>query len=126
MAGEEGRQPRRDLALPERHRRGEADLSARLGQRLAHRRRRLLGLVHHALAALVERLAHLGEAHLARGPAQELRAEPALEPRHLPAHRGVGQAEPRGRRGEAARRDDLGEQHHRRGVQARGIFSHEK
>ena len=123
---QEGGQAGRELAVPERHRRGEPDLPARLGLRLAHRRGRLLGLLHDALTARVERLAHVREAHLARRAPQQVGTEPALETRDLAAHRGIGDAEPAGRLREAARRDHLCEHHHRRGVQARPIFSHEQ
>ena len=99
MAGEEVGQARRELAVAERHRRGEADLPPRRGLEPGHGSLGIGHLLDDPLAAAMEDLAHLGEAHAPRGPAQELGAQPLLEGRDLAADGGFGDPElPGGRR----------------------------
>jgi hypothetical protein len=68
------------------------------------------------LAALVERLAVLGQLHAPRGPVQQLRAQPGFQLLHGGGHAGLGQAQALGRAGEAGHLGDPDEGLH--GIEA--------
>jgi hypothetical protein len=75
----------------ERIRRGDPQPAARALLQLADRAFRLVQFAGDALAMLEVDVAGLGQAELARGAMQELRAQARLQVLHLAADRGLGQ-----------------------------------
>ena len=94
-------QHRREVRVPERDRRGDAQPPARLAlaaERVAPR----LQLGHHPLGIGAEVAARLGQRHAAGGPRQQRGAELGLEPRQPAADHRLRHAEPRPGAGQAA------------------------
>src|SRR5690606_10932471 len=84
---------RRDPGNADRVRRGEAQPATRAALQLADRILRLVQFVGDALAVVEVDVACLGQAQLASGAVQELRAEACLQVLHLAADRGLGEAQ---------------------------------
>ncbi len=109
MARVELAEQRRDPVDADRIRRGEAQPAARAALQLADRALGFVEFARDALAVFEVDVAGLGQAELARGAMQELRAQARFQVLHLAADRGLGQAQ-RARRGnEAAVLDHLDE-----------------
>ena len=83
-----------------------------VGLQAADRKLGLLGLGDDPGAALVERLADLGQREAPRGAVEQARAQAVLEPRDRFADRRARHAELRGRAGEALRLDHAREHRH--------------
>src|SRR3546814_11058311 len=79
MAGVELAQQRRDAFDAQRIRRGDAQPAARTALQLADRALGFVEFARDALAVFVVDVARLGEAELARGPVQQLRAQARFE-----------------------------------------------
>src|SRR5690606_17461101 len=88
---------------------GEPQPASRATLQLTYRAFGFLQLLGDALAMFEIHVAGLGEAEAARGPVQELRAEPRFQLLDLAADGGLGQAERPGRGDEAALFDHLDE-----------------
>src|SRR5690606_33770879 len=102
-------QQRRDLVDADRVRCGEAQPAARAGLQLPDRALGLDQVARDALRMLVVHAAGFGQAELARGAVEQLRAQARFEFLHLAADRGLGKTQRARRADETAVLDHLDE-----------------
>ena len=100
---------RREMTNAERDRARQPERSARDDRRRSHRLLGFLEVGQQLHAALVERLAALGQREPARRPVEESRVEMRLEVGDVARNRRRRQLEPGGRTGETALLDHVGE-----------------